>query len=216
MKHYLQIAALVILSISIVACAKEQQVCMKADEKHFKVRESIFETCADAHYSSWDFGNGNGSVGRSVSYLYPRTGNYTVTLKQYSKDGRNFAEAEKYVQVGYVNIDSILVTSIVPQIYEDSDGSGTTADLYFMVNGKRSIEVYENFSVDELPFVFRFEEPIVLTSTINALLNLRDQNSGPDSELGQFNFEADRSFSGVVEVQPRQQIYIDVYWSLKP
>jgi hypothetical protein len=216
MKNFTHLTSIFLFSISLLACRKEQQVCMKADEKHFKVEYSIFETCADAHYSSWEFGDGIGTVGRSVSHLYTRTGNLTVILKQYAKDGRNFAQTEKNVLVGFVNIDSIVIKSIVPQVFWDTDGSGTTADLYFMVNGKRSIEVYDNFSVAELPFVFRFEEPIILTNSTSASLVLRDRNPGNDVDLSMLFFKADRSFSGIVEIEPSQQIVIDVYWSLKP
>lgn len=216
MKNFTHFSSIFLFSISLLACKKEQQVCMKADEKHFKVIESFFETCADAHYSSWEFGDGKGGVGRSLGHLYTKTGNFTVTLTQYAKDGRNYAQTEKNVLVGYVNIDSIVIKTIVPQIFMDTDGSGTPADLYFMVNGVRSNEVYENFSVAELPFVFRFEEPIVLTSSISTSLSLRDRNTGNEVELRLLSFSANRSFSGVVEIEPRQQIEIDVYWSLKP
>ena len=52
-----------------------------------EVRFSARDSVGDIVEFLWDFGDGNGAKGKVVEHVYPRPGNYTVTLEVKGADG---------------------------------------------------------------------------------------------------------------------------------
>lgn len=97
--------------------------------------EISFINCSENSFQfEWDFGNGEKSTVLNPTISYEKAGTYTVKLKAYSADGKDFDEIEEEISIG----DKFLI-AIRIEGFDNEKGNGGTWDpdiqLPFPIDG---------------------------------------------------------------------------------
>jgi len=90
MKTKLLLASFLIGVMIITGCQKEPTACFSVSSSSVKVNQKInFTNCStNAVLYEWEFGDGGKSTEKNPSHTYSNAGNFTITLKTKSKNGK--------------------------------------------------------------------------------------------------------------------------------
>jgi PKD repeat protein len=101
MKKTLIVLLSAIYVLVLTSCQKEPQAGLTASKQTAEVNESIVftSTSQDGYSYEWSFGDGTTSKSETAVHAYTTAGNYVVTLKVFSKNGKKSDEATTMITV---------------------------------------------------------------------------------------------------------------------
>jgi PKD repeat protein len=96
------IGIIILVVFSLTGCQKEPSASFTASKTLATVNEKISftNTTGDGDHYEWDFGDGSKSEETSPSYSFTKVGDYVVTLKAFSKNGKKTSSVSETITIG--------------------------------------------------------------------------------------------------------------------
>jgi PKD repeat protein len=93
---------IILVVFSLTGCQKEPAASFTASKTLATVNENITftNTTGDGDHYEWDFGDGSKSEETSPSHSFTKVGDYVVTLKAFSKNGKKTSSVSETITIG--------------------------------------------------------------------------------------------------------------------
>jgi len=211
---YLKAIFLVSTLFYLSSCSSSQvdDACIESPNFMFFDIENRLASCSgNDDYVLWEFEGSDAKLGRTISHKFVKSGSQILKQTVYSDDARNSSTQELSVDVGFIQIDSVVVDFINTNgvVFEPRP------DIYMVVAGGRSNETYENTVDSSVPRTYTFTNDSRTGSNIFSL-EFIDFNEGQDdqpviNESIELSLE---TFSNPIIAGTRIEKYeCKIYWS---
>jgi len=205
---------LIVLAILGSACSKVDDACIDAPPYLFFDIKNDIRCCSDSDdYVLWEFEKGESRLGNRLEHKFEKPGKQVIKQTVYSDDARKEDTQEMEATVGFLKVDSIVVTHIntFGLLFES-----TPPDIYISVEGMESDQIFIDVPDIQTPRTYTFNQNGGIITGVNAQLAFYDYNERRDDFLlAERVAELDLSTfdNPIIEENSTDKFRYRVYWS---
>jgi PKD repeat protein len=136
---------IILVVFSLTGCQKEPSASFTASKTIATLNEKITftNTTGDGDHYEWDFGDGSKSEEASPSHSYTKVGNYVVTLKAFSKNGKKTSSVSETITIGLPPVCQFSYLPLYPMpnlpiLFTDNSSNNPTSWLWDFGDGDNS------------------------------------------------------------------------------